>query len=359
MRLRVVADHVRSALMLIADGVAPANEGRSYVLRRLLRRTVRSMRLLGYEDPALPELLPVARDCMAPSYPEVAADFARISSYAYGEEEKFRGTLRQGGALLDRELVGSGRSLPAATAFRLHDTYGFPIDLTVEIARERGLPVDVAGFRTLMEEQRRRARQDARDRRTGHADTALYRTVLDASGPTDWLAHETLETESAVQAIFHEGAPVAAAHEGQVVTVVLDRTPFYAESGGQDSDAGTLGGARGAAEVLDVRRSVRGLVVHLARVTRGELAVGTTVHARVDPEWRLGARQSHSGTHVVHAALRQVLGPAASQSGSSNRPGYLRLDFAWRGGARRRPAGPGPAGGPAARALTDVVGLTP
>ncbi|WP_018653909.1 alanine--tRNA ligase [Actinomadura flavalba] len=329
-RLRVVADHVRTALMLIGDGVTPANEGRGYVLRRILRRAVRAMRLLGYDDPALPELLPVARDTMAPSYPELAADFERIASYAYGEEEAFRGTLKQGSVLLDRAL-GDG-ALPAATAFRLHDTYGFPIDLTVEIAAERGLDVDVAGFRALMDEQRRLAKADALAKKAGHADTGLYRAVLDESGPTEWLAYETLDTDSVIQAIFSDGVPVTTAPDGSVVTLVLDRTPFYAESGGQESDAGRIEGPGVSAEVLDVQRPVRGLVTHLVRVTGGELAVGAHVRAHVDPEWRVGARQAHSGTHVVHAALRQVLGPAALQSGSYNRPGHLRLDFAWRGG---------------------------
>ncbi|WP_019631930.1 alanine--tRNA ligase [Actinomadura atramentaria] len=332
-RLRVVADHVRTALMLIGDGVTPANEGRGYVLRRILRRAVRAMRLLGFEDPALPELLPVARDTMSPSYPEVAADFERIASYAYGEEDAFRSTLRQGSTLLDQALGDAPeRRLPAATAFRLHDTYGFPIDLTVEIAAERGVAVDVDGFRSLMAEQRRRAKADAQAKKSGHADTGLFRAVLDESGPTEWLAYETLDTESTVQAIFRDGVPVTSAADGDLVTVVLDRTPFYAESGGQDSDAGRLAAAGASAEVLDVQRPVKGLITHLVRVTGGEIPLGASVRAHVDPEWRLGARQAHSGTHVVHAALRQVLGPAALQSGSYNRPGHLRLDFAWRGG---------------------------
>ncbi|MBW8482159.1 alanine--tRNA ligase [Actinomadura parmotrematis] len=335
-RLRVVADHVRTALMLISDGVTPANEGRGYVLRRILRRSVRAMRLLGYDAPVLPELLPVARDAMAPSYPEVARDFERISSYAYGEEEAFRTTLRQGSQILDQALdttlrAGEGGSLAASTAFQLHDTYGFPIDLTVEIAGERGLDVDVDGFRELMSEQKRRAKADSQAKKTGHADTGLFRSVLDANGPTDWLAYETLETDSTVLAIFRDGGPVNAARDGEIVQVVLDRTPFYAESGGQDSDAGEITAPSVTAEVLDVQRPVKGLVVHQVRVTGGELGVGQPVHARVDHEWRTGARQAHSGTHVVHAALREVLGPAALQSGSYNRPGYLRLDFAWRG----------------------------
>ncbi|MGW7553886.1 alanine--tRNA ligase, partial [Streptomyces rimosus] len=336
-RLRVVADHVRTALMLLADGTTPGNEGRGYVLRRILRRAVRSMRQLGYEDRALPELLPVARDCMAPSYPEVAESYERIAGQAAGEEDAFRATLRQGTAVLDTAVTKvkaeGGRSLPGKQAFLLHDTYGFPIDLTLEMAAEQGVEVDREGFAALMREQRERARADARARKSGGAvDTSALRTVLDEHGPTDWRAWDTLETDSKVLAVLGAQGPVPVAREGDIVTVVLDRTPFYAESGGQDSDAGRLSGTSVEAEVLDVQRPLPGLVAHQIRVTAGELALGDALHAAVDPEWRLGARQAHSGTHVLHAALREILGPTALQSGSYNRPGYLRLDFPWRGG---------------------------
>lgn len=335
-RLRVVADHVRTALMLLADGTAPGNEGRGYVLRRILRRAVRSMRLLGYEDLALAELLPVARDCMAPSYPEVADAYARIADQAGAEEDAFRSSLKQGTTVLDtavaRVKAEGGRSLPGAQAFLLHDTYGFPIDLTLEMAAEQGVEVDREGFTALMNEQRERARADARARKAGGAvDTSALRTVLDTHGPTDWRAWESLETESRVLALLGPAGPVPVARTGDIVSVVLDRTPFYAESGGQDSDAGLLSATSAGAEVIDVQRPLPGLVVHQVRVTAGELALDDTVHAAVDAEWRLGARQAHSGTHVLHAALREILGPGALQAGSYNRPGYLRLDFPWRG----------------------------
>ncbi|NEB54602.1 alanine--tRNA ligase, partial [Streptomyces griseus] len=335
-RLRVVADHVRTALMLLADGTTPGNEGRGYVLRRILRRAVRSMRLLGYEDPALAELLPVARDCMAPSYPEVADAYPRIADRAGAEEDAFRSSLKQGTTVLDTAVArvkeSGGRSLPGAQAFLLHDTYGFPIDLTLEMAAEQGVEVDREGFTALMNEQRERARADARARKAGGAvDTTALRPVLDAHGPTDWRAWDTLETESRVLALRGPTGPVPVARTGDIVTVVLDRTPFYAESGGQESDAGLLSGTSVEAEVLDVQRPLPGLVAHQVRITAGELALDDTVHAAVDPEWRLGARQAHSGTHVLHAALREVLGPTALQAGSYNRPGYLRLDFPWRG----------------------------
>ncbi|MFP1662799.1 alanine--tRNA ligase [Streptomyces cavourensis] len=335
-RLRVVADHVRTALMLLADGTVPGNEGGGYVLRRILRRAVRSMRQLGFHDPALPELLPVARDCMAPSYPEVAEAYPRILDRAGGEEDAFRATLRQGTTVLDTAVAevkkSGGRSLPGAQAFLLHDTYGFPIDLTLEMAAEQGVEVDREGFTALMTAQRERARADARANKAGGgADTAALRTVLDTEGPTDWRALETLTTDSRVLAVLGPRGPVPVASAGEIVTVVLDRSPFYAESGGQESDAGQLTGASLTAEVLDVQRPLPGLIAHQVRVTAGELAAGDSVRAAVDPEWRLGARQAHSGTHVLHAALREVLGPNALQSGSYNRPGHLRLDFPWRG----------------------------
>jgi alanyl-tRNA synthetase len=332
-RLRVVADHVRSSMMLIGDGVAPGNEARGYVLRRLLRRAVRSMRLLGCEDPVLPELMPVSRDKMGETYSELHSDWDRIARVAYAEEEAFRRTLASGTQIFDlaaKKVKASGSAvLAGGEAFALHDTYGFPIDLTLEMASEAGLEVDEVGFRSLMTEQRDRARADARSKKGGHADTSLYRGILDANGPTEWLAHETLQTESRVLALLSGGAAVGSLAPGEVGELVLDRTPFYAESGGQVADAGhlELDGAR--LEVLDVQRPVRGLVVHQVRVVDGEVSPGAALLAKVDPEWRLGARQAHSGTHVVHAALRQVLGPTALQAGSYNRPGYLRLDFGW------------------------------
>ncbi|MGW0461793.1 alanine--tRNA ligase [Streptomyces tendae] len=334
-RLRVVADHVRTALMLLADGTSPGNEGRGYVLRRILRRAVRSMRQLGHTEPVLVDLLAVARDCMAPSYPEVAEAYDRIADRAASEEEAFRSTLRQGTTVLDTAVAKvkaeGGRALPGAQAFLLHDTYGFPIDLTLEMAAEQGVEVDREGFTTLMREQRERARADARARKAGGTDLGVLRPVLDEHGPTDWRAWDTLTTDARVLAVLGVTGPAPVVREGEIATVVLDRTPFYAESGGQDSDAGRLSGASVEAEVLDVQRPLPGLVVHQVRVLSGELATGDRVHAAVDPEWRLGARQAHSGTHVLHAALRQVLGPNALQSGSYNRPGHLRLDFPWRG----------------------------
>ena len=332
-RMRVVADHVRSALMIIGDGVTPSNEGRGYVLRRLLRRVIRSMRLLGFDGRSLPELLPVSRDAMAPSYPEVGTDFERIATYAYAEEEAFALTLRAGTTILDTSVAAvkssGGSVLPGERAFQLHDTYGFPIDLTLEMAAEQGLSVDEQGFRALMAEQRARAKADALSRKGGGgADTSAYRALRER-GPTEFLAHSRLETDATVLGLVRDGVAVEAAVEGERLDVMLDATSFYAESGGQDSDAGVIRGDGVELEVLDVQRPVKGLVAHTVRVTRGELRPGQAVRTLVDPEWRLGACQAHSGTHVMHAALRQVLGPTALQSGSYNKPGYLRLDFSW------------------------------
>ncbi|MFC5011640.1 alanine--tRNA ligase [Nocardioides plantarum] len=333
-RFRVVADHVRSSMMLISDGVTPGNEARGYVLRRLLRRAVRSMRLLGYDEPSLPELLPISRDKMGETYTDLHTDWERISRVAYAEEETFRKTLQAGTTMFDqaasRVKQSGGAAIAGPEAFQLHDTFGFPIDLTLEMAAEAGLSVDEDGFRSLMAEQRERAKADARSKRGQHADTAAYRAVLDAHGPTEWLAYETLETESRPLALLREGVAVTSLGNGEVGEIVLDRTPFYAESGGQAADAGIIEFDGGRLEVVDVQRPIKGLVVHQVRVVDGELpADAALLHAQVDPDWRTGARQAHSGTHVVHAALRQVLGPSALQSGSYNRPGYLRLDFGW------------------------------
>jgi len=331
-RMRVVADHVRSGLMLIGDGVTPNNEGRGYVLRRLLRRSVRAMQLLGVEDPSLPELLPVSRAAMEGSYPELGHDFERIARIAYAEEEAFRRTLTSGTTIFDtavRQVKSSqGTELSGEQAFALHDTYGFPIDLTLEMADEQGVTVNEAGFRELMKAQRERARADAKSKKGGHATSPAYRELRDA-GATEFTGYHELNTSATVRGIVHGGELVSVAMPGDTVEVVLERTPFYAESGGQESDAGIITADGVRLEVLDVQRVVKGLVAHTVKVAQGELTPGTEVYAQVDPEWRLGARQAHSGTHVVHAALREVLGPHALQSGSYNKPGYLRLDFAW------------------------------
>lgn len=331
-RLRVVADHVRSALMLIGDGVTPANDGRGYVLRRLLRRVVRSMRLLGVETPTFTELFTASKNAMVESYPELEGEFERIVRTAVAEEESFLRTLTSGSAVLDDALQATKRSgaskLSAETAFLLHDTYGFPIDLTLEIAEEQGLGLDRDAFKALMQEQKDRAKADAREKKLGGTDLSVY-SEFRALGETKFTGYDELETAAKVLGLISDGSSIRSAKQGDIVEVLLDQTSMYAESGGQDSDAGLIHGDGFSLEVLDVQKPVKGLISHKALVRKGEIAVGAKAVTAVDHEWRLGACQAHSATHVVHAALRQVLGPTALQSGSYNKPGYMRLDFSW------------------------------
>jgi len=331
-RLRVVADHVRSALMLICDGVSPGNDGRGYVLRRLLRRVVRSMRLLGVDAPSAAALFEVSKEAMKDSYPELEAEFARILRTAVLEEETFLRTLVAGSAVLDEALAttksAGSKQLAGDTAFLLHDTYGFPIDLTFEVAEEFGLEVDREGFTALMAQQRDRAKADAREKKLGGTDLSVY-SEFRALGATTFTGYDELETEGKVLGLIADGLSAKSVSAGSIVEVILDTTSMYAESGGQEADSGRIRGDGFELEVLDVQKPVKGLVSHRVLVKSGELSVGSKAVTSVDYEWRLGACQAHSGTHIVHAALREVLGPSALQSGSYNKPGYLRLDFSW------------------------------
>ncbi|AGZ44402.1 alanine--tRNA ligase [Actinoplanes friuliensis] len=331
-RLRVIADHVRTALMLIGDGVTPSNEGRGYVLRRIMRRAIRAMRLLGWQGATFPELLPVARDCMAPSYPELAEEFGRISTYAYAEEEAFLSTLRAGTTILDTAITDTkksgGAKLSGAQAFQLHDTYGFPIDLTLEIASEQGLDVDQEGFRRLMADQRSRAKADAAARKTGHADLSAYRELLDNGGPVEFTGYAEVTRESRVRGLLGEGGTsLEAAGEGDYVELVLDTTPFYAEGGGQQADTGLINVGGGQVEVVDVQQPLPGLIVHKARVVRGEVRAGESGFAEIDVTRRRAISRSHTATHLIHQTMRAFLGESATQAGSLNAPGRLRFDF--------------------------------
>ncbi|MGD9621925.1 MAG: alanine--tRNA ligase [Mycolicibacterium sp.] len=342
-RYRIIADHSRTAAIIIADGVSPGNEGRGYVLRRLLRRIIRAAKLLGVEQPVMADLMATVRDAVSPSYPELDTDFDRIQRIAVAEETAFNRTLASGSRLFEdaaRATKASGTDvLSGADAFTLHDTYGFPIELTLEMAAEADLRVDEEGFRSLMSEQRRRAKADAAARKQAHADMSAYRDLVDA-GPTQFTGFDELSTEATILGIFVDGRRVPViAHESATpesrVELILDRTPFYAESGGQIADEGSINGtgASGTARaaVTDVQKIAKTLWAHHVTVESGEFVEGDTVMATVDPHWRRGATQGHSGTHMVHAALRQVLGPNAVQAGSLNRPGYLRFDFNWQG----------------------------
>jgi alanyl-tRNA synthetase len=345
-RYRIIADHSRTAAILIGDGVSPGNDGRGYVLRRLLRRIIRAAKLLGIDTPIVGDLMATVRDSMGPSYPELVTDFDRINRIAVAEETAFNRTLASGSRLFE-EAAGATKAagktvLSGSDAFTLHDTYGFPIDLTLEMASEAGLTVDEEGFRSLMAEQRQRAKADAAARKQAHADLSAYRELIDA-GPTEFTGFDELSSQAKILGIFVDGkrVPVVAHSTGnggppaERVELILDRTPLYAESGGQLADAGTItgtgAGAAAKAAVADVQKIAKTLYSHRVTVESGEFVEGDTVVAAVDPRWRHGATQGHSGTHLVHAALRQVLGPNAVQAGSLNRPGYLRFDFRWQG----------------------------
>ena len=330
-RLRVVADHVRSALMVVNDGVTPANEGRGYVLRRLIRRAVRSMRLLGVEDPTMGELLVVAKDRMARSYPELETAYPRIEQVITGEEDAFRRTLVAGTTILDtavRTTKAQGETtLSGERAFALHDTYGFPIDLTLEMAAEQGVAVDEVGFRQLMTEQRDRAKADSRSKKTGHVDLSVYRGVLDSAGPSEFTGYREVITDAVVRGLVVDDQQVTEAGEGTEVELVLDRTPFYAEAGGQLADRGIVRVGDAEVEVRDVQTPIRGLVVHRARVLTGSVAVGSAAVGEVDVERRRAISRAHTATHMVHKVFRDVLGETATQAGSENAPGRFRFDF--------------------------------
>ena len=336
-RFRVIADHARSGVMIIGDGVTPSNEGRGYVLRRLLRRIVRSARLLGVTEPVLNSFAEVVRDEMSPAYPELELEFERISAVVRAEEEAFLATLTSGSRIFDTAVAetkrAGGRQLAGDKAFQLHDTYGFPIDLTLEMASEAGLTVDEQGFRSLMAEQRARAKADAAARKTGRGDVSAYRAVLDAAGGTEFLGYTELETESRIVGLVVDGVGVPAAGAGTAVEVVLDRTPFYAEGGGQQADTGVIRGDGFTVTVTDVQSPVAGLVVHRGTVTAGEATVDAVVSAEVDTGRRAAVSRSHSATHLVHAGMRRHLGDAAAQAGSLNAPGRLRFDFTSPAGA--------------------------
>jgi alanyl-tRNA synthetase len=331
--LRVVTDHVRTALMLIGDGIIPGNEGRGYVLRRIMRRAIRNMRLLGSPAPTMEALIKVAIDAMGPQYPELVADATRILAVATGEEAAFLQTLRTGTGILDTAIEtakSSGRtSVGAAEAFQLHDTFGFPIDLTLEMAAEQGLSVDEEGFRRLMAQQKANAKADAKAKKTGHVDVSAYRELLDTAGTPEFTGYRETTSEAHVKGLLVGGAVAGSAGGGQEIELVLDRTPFYAEGGGQLADHGLIRLGNGAlVEVVDVQKPVGDLIVHRAIVRDGEVTVGQSAQADVDVARRLAISRAHTATHMVHKALRQLLGETATQAGSENSPGHFRFDFA-------------------------------
>ncbi|QHF94502.1 alanine--tRNA ligase [Streptomyces sp. NHF165] len=330
--LRVVSDHIRTSVMLIGDGVTPGNEGRGYVLRRIMRRAIRNMRILGATGPVAESLIDVVIKTMGQQYPELINDRKRIETVALAEEAAFLKTLKAGTNILDTAVSetkqAGGSVLPGDKAFLLHDTWGFPIDLTLEMAAEQGLSVDERGFRRLMKEQRERAKADARAKKTGHADLSAYREIADSAGATDFTGYAATEGETSIVGLLVDGVSAPAAHEGDEVEVVLDRTPFYAEGGGQQADTGRIRLHSGAViEVRDVQQPVPGVSVHKGSVQVGEVTVGASAFAQIDATRRRSIARAHSATHLTHQALRDALGPTAAQAGSENAPGRFRFDF--------------------------------
>ena len=330
--LRVIADHARTSAMLIGDGVTPGNEGRGYVLRRMMRRTIRNMRLLGSMDPIMSDLTVAAIAAMGPQYPELVADKKRILSVSVSEEESFLQTLKSGTQIFDLASVAlkknKGTVLPGNEVFKLHDTYGFPFDLTLEMAREEGLEVDEDGFRRLMKEQRDRAKADAKAKKSGHTDVSVYKTIADKSGKTEFVGYGNQSSESQLTGIVVDGVGVASAAVGEDVELILNRTPFYAEGGGQLADGGRITLSNGAVvEIDDVQSPVPGLSVHRGRVLSGSIELGSEALAEIDIERRHAISRAHTATHMVHKAFREILGETATQAGSENSPGRFRFDF--------------------------------
>jgi alanyl-tRNA synthetase len=348
--LRVVTDHVRTAVMLVADGVIPSNEGRGYVLRRILRRSMQKLRLLsgaqrggsghsrGSEDERfMHPLSAVAIAALGQQYTELIRDAPHIHTVIDAEEAAFLATLRTGSAIFDAAVEETRRRgtqiLRGDQAFQLHDTYGFPIDLTLEMASEQGLTVDESEFRRLMAEQRQRAKADAAVKKTGNADISVFAHVLEQSGRVTFTGYDEIATDATVVGLLVGGAAVPSATAGTAVEVVLDRTPFYAEGGGQLADNGVIvafgsgAGDEARITVTDVQAPVPGLIVHRGTVTAGEIVVGAAVHAEIDVERRRAISRSHTATHLVHRAVRGALGDSAAQAGSENAPGRFRFDF--------------------------------
>jgi len=330
--LRVIADHARTSMMLIGDGVLPGNEGRGYVLRRMMRRTIRNMRILGAGDPTSRELVAAAIGAMGTQYPELVENKERITAVTVNEEESFLTTLKSGTQIFDVAAGSVKKSkstkLDGDTVFKLHDTYGFPFDLTLEMASEAGLSVDEEGFRKLMKEQKDRAKADARTKKTGHTDVSEYRKILDASGATKFTGYTETSSESKIAAIMVDGKSVQEADINTDVELILDRTPFYAEGGGQLPDGGLITLSNGAVvEIDDVQMPVPGLYIHRGQVISGAIDAKSSAIATIDIERRLAISRAHTATHMVHKAFREILGETATQAGSENSPGRFRFDF--------------------------------
>ena len=330
--LRVIADHARTATMLIGDGVTPGNEGRGYVLRRMMRRTTRNMKLLGSDDRNMSELIKASIEAMGAQYPELQSDSARILKVAEAEEESFLQTLKSGTMIFDQRSASLKKSgtkvLSGEDVFQLHDTYGFPFDLTLEMANEEGLSIDADGFKRLMKQQRERAKADAKSKKSGHTDVTEYRKLAEGAGKLEFVGYESLESESKIVGFLVDGAGVKSASVGDDVEILLDRTPFYAEGGGQLADSGVITTSEGSViEVEDVQSPIPGIFIHRGRVLSGQIKIGESVLAKIDGDRRKAISRAHTATHMVHKAFREILGETATQAGSENAPGRFRFDF--------------------------------
>ena len=324
---RVIADHLRSTSFLIADGVMPSNEGRGYVLRRIMRRAMRHAHLLGAKDPVMHRLVPALVTEMGAASPELGRAQALIEETLGSEETRFKATLDRGLRLLDDELAGlsDGAELPGATAFKLYDTYGFPLDLTQDALREKGRAVDVPGFEAAMAEQKKKAR--AAWTGSGEAaDEAIWFELSEKLGATEFLGYDTEAAEGVVLAVVREGAAVGSVQAGETAQIILNQTPFYGESGGQVGDTGTLVTDGATVTITDVRKKL-GLFVHYGKVERGDLIPGVPAVLTVDHDRRAAIRANHSATHLLHEALRRALGDHVAQRGSLVAPDRLRFDF--------------------------------
>ena len=326
--IRVLAEHARSTSMLVADGVFPSNEARGYVLRRIIRRAVRYAYLLGTETIVLPALAEVAIDVMGNAYPDVARQRDFIVSVLGKEEENFRHTLRNGLSILERELDGddSIAELSGSTAFLLHDTYGFPLELTQEIAQERGVSIDIGGFESEMTEQRVRAKAARGTRRAG-ANVDAYRSIVEQHGTTTFVGYVTDNAVGRILEVLAVAENEADNPDRDLVEIFLDQTPFYAESGGQVGDTGTISTETGTAEVIDTTFALPNLRRHTARIVAGTITPGQAVAAAIDSERRNAIRRNHTATHLLHHALRAVVGDHVKQAGSLVAPDRLRFDF--------------------------------
>jgi alanyl-tRNA synthetase len=324
---RVIADHLRSTSFLIADGVMPSNEGRGYVLRRIMRRAMRHAHMLGAQDPVMHRLVPALVRQMGGAYPELSRAQALIEETLRTEETKFKQTLDRGLRLLDDELAGlaEGAALPGSAAFKLYDTYGFPLDLTQDALREKGREVDVQGFDAAMAEQKAKAR--AAWAGTGAAgDAKIWFEIAEEQGVSEFLGYDTETAEGVVTALVRDGTPVGQAEAGQTVQIVVNQTPFYAESGGQVGDSGLIRTQTGMAEVTDVKKAA-GVFIHIAKVTEGTVIKGQPAKLEVAHSRRSAIRANHSATHLLHEALRRTLGDHVAQRGSLNAADRLRFDF--------------------------------